>query len=60
LIGAAIYPRGTYSWPVIGSMQDLAAATVDDVKKFFGCKPNNDARRVGRLQSGDPKGWIKK
>jgi zinc protease len=24
-----------YSWPVIGSMEDLSAATLDDVKEFF-------------------------
>jgi zinc protease len=31
-----LYPAGhPYSWPVIGSMQDLSAASVDDVKDFF-------------------------
>jgi zinc protease len=31
-----IYPAGhPYSWPVIGSMADLSAASVDDVKDFF-------------------------
>jgi len=36
LIFEAIYPQGhPYSWPVIGSQEDLTAATVDDVKEFF-------------------------
>lgn len=31
-----VYPAGhPYSWPVIGSMADLSAASVDDVKDFF-------------------------
>ncbi len=33
---AMLYPAGhPYSWPVIGSMTDLSAASVDDVKDFF-------------------------
>jgi zinc protease len=33
---AMLYPRGhPYSWPVIGSMADLSAASVEDVKDFF-------------------------
>ena len=36
VVSAAIYPAGhPYSWPVIGSMADLSAATLDDVKDFF-------------------------
>jgi zinc protease len=31
-----LYPAGhPYSWPVIGSMTDLSAASLDDVKDFF-------------------------
>ncbi|HEU4698899.1 MAG TPA: pitrilysin family protein [Gemmatimonadales bacterium] len=31
-----LYPAGhPYSWPVIGSMADLSAASVEDVKEFF-------------------------
>jgi zinc protease len=31
-----LVPAGhPYSWPVIGSMEDLSAATLDDVKAFF-------------------------
>ncbi len=30
-----IFPVGQYHWPVIGSMDDLDAAGMDDVKEFF-------------------------
>jgi len=33
---AALYPKGhPYSWTTIGSMEDLSAATLDDVKGWF-------------------------
>lgn len=36
LITTNTYPAGhPYSWPVIGSMQDLDAATLDDVRDWF-------------------------
>src|SRR5690349_12007543 len=41
---AALYPAGhPYSWDVIGSMADLSAATLDDVRQFFRTyyAPNN-------------------
>ena len=41
-----LYPAGhPYSWPVIGSMADLSAASLDDVKNFFRkyYAPNNAA-----------------
>jgi zinc protease len=41
---AVLYPKGhPYSWPVIGSMADLSAATLEDVKTFFRTyyAPNN-------------------
>lgn len=41
---AALYPKShPYSWPVIGSMADLSAATLRDVKNFFRTyyAPNN-------------------
>jgi len=44
VIVAGLYPKGhPYSWPVIGSMADLTAASVDDVKNFFRTyyAPNN-------------------
>ena len=35
-IGKAAFPKGhPYSWSVIGSMEDLNAATLDDVKDWF-------------------------
>lgn len=40
----AVYPSGhPYSWPVIGSHEDLTAASLDDVKEFFKTyyTPNN-------------------
>src|SRR3954470_1906772 len=41
---ARVFPKGhPYSWSVIGSMRDLDAATLDDLKQFFGefYVPNN-------------------
>jgi zinc protease len=36
VLAASLYPSGhPYSWPTIGSMADLGAATLDDVKSFF-------------------------
>jgi zinc protease len=33
---AMLYPKGhPYRWPVIGSMADLSAASLEDVKEFF-------------------------
>ncbi len=44
IISAAMYPEGhPYHWPVIGSMTDLSAASIEDVKNFFRLyyAPNN-------------------
>ncbi len=36
VIDRALYPEGhPYSWQVIGSLQDLQAATLDDVRNFY-------------------------
>ena len=36
ILAAATYPKThPYSWPVIGSMIDLSAASIEDVKSFF-------------------------
>jgi zinc protease len=36
LMQTAVYPKGhPYSWTVIGSMEDLTAASLDDVKEWF-------------------------
>ncbi len=64
IMGAAIYPKGhPYSWPVIGSMSDLSAASVDDVKKFFRLYyAPNDATLVlsGDFDPAKAKAWIAK
>jgi len=41
-------PEHPYHWPVIGSMEDLSAATLDDVKAFFRTyyAPNNASLAV--------------
>ena len=44
ILSEALYPKGhPYSWHVIGSMADLSAASVEDVKSFFRLyyAPNN-------------------
>ena len=44
ILSAATYPKGhPYSWSVIGSMDDLSAASEEDVKNFFRLyyAPNN-------------------
>lgn len=44
IFAAAMYPKShPYSWPVIGSMTDLSAASEEDVKAFFRLyyAPNN-------------------
>ena len=44
LLSEELFPAGhPYSWPVIGSMRDLSAASLDDVKEFFQTyyTPNN-------------------
>jgi zinc protease len=35
ILAALFPPDHPYSWPVIGSLKDLSAATLDDVKNFF-------------------------
>ncbi|MCC7180543.1 MAG: insulinase family protein [Acidobacteria bacterium] len=43
-LGTMLYPSGhPYSWPTIGSMEDLSAATLPDVVEFFKTyyAPNN-------------------
>jgi zinc protease len=44
ILSAALYPdTHPYSWPVIGSMTDLSAGSLEDVKEFFRMyyAPNN-------------------
>ena len=42
-LGALAFKAHPYHWPVIGSMADLSAASLEDVKQFFRTyyAPNN-------------------
>jgi zinc protease len=64
IFSAAMYPKGhPYSWPVIGSMTDLSAASEDDVKAFFRLyyAPNNATLAVvGDFDPAQAKTWIQK
>ena len=64
IYAAAIYPKKhPYSWPVIGSMVDLSAASEDDVKDFFRLyyTPNNATLAiVGDFEAAQAKQWIAK
>ena len=64
IMSAAMYPKDhPYSWPVIGSMVDLSAASEDDVKGFFRLyyAPNNATLAVvGDFDPAQAKAWIKK
>ena len=63
-LGKALYPVGhPYSWPVIGYVDDLNAATLDDVKNFFlrWYGPNNAIVSVsGDFTSADALAMIDK
>ena len=64
IMAAAMYPKGhPYSWPVIGSMADLSAASEEDVKDFFRLyyAPNNATLAiVGDFDPAQAKQWIQK
>ncbi len=64
IISAAMYPKDhPYSWPVIGSMTDLSAASVDDVKNFFRLyyAPNNSSITIaGDFDPAQAKAWVQK
>lgn len=64
IFSAAMYPAGhPYSWPVIGSMTDLSAASQDDVKAFFRLyyAPNNATLAiVGDFDPAQAKAWVTK
>ncbi|MGI8842212.1 MAG: M16 family metallopeptidase [Gemmatimonadaceae bacterium] len=61
-ISAALYPpTHPYSWPVIGSMADLSAATLEDVKDFFRTyyAPNNATMVIsGDFVPDSAKVWV--
>ena len=64
IISAAMYPADhPYSWPVIGSMKDLSAASEGDVKNFFRLyyAPNNaTVTIVGDFDPAQAKAWVKR
>ncbi len=64
ILPAAMYPKGhPYSWPVIGSIADLSAASEEDVKAFFRLyyTPNNATLAVvGDFDPAQAKAWIQK
>jgi zinc protease len=64
IIDSATYPKGhPYSWPVIGSMKDLSAASVEDVKDFFRVyyAPNNATLTIaGDFDPAQAKTWVQK
>jgi zinc protease len=63
IIGA-LYPKGhPYSWPTIGSMADLSAASLEDVKEFFRMyyAPNNATIVIaGAVRPDSVKAWVTK
>ncbi|MBK7048225.1 MAG: insulinase family protein [bacterium] len=64
LLLGLMYPEGhPYSWPVIGSMEDLSAASREDVSEFFRLyyAPNNASLCVaGDFDPAQVKEWIAK
>ncbi|HEY6784610.1 MAG TPA: pitrilysin family protein [Gemmatimonadales bacterium] len=59
-----LYPPGhPYSWPTIGSMTDLNAASLDDVKDFFRTyyTPNNATLVIGGdIDPVQARSWVEK
>ena len=64
VINSNLYPEGhPYSWEVIGSLEDLQNATLDDVKEFFRrwYVPNNVTLTIaGDIDVEQTKAWVKK
>ena len=62
IIGKLLYPEGhPYNWQVIGSFEDLANATVEDVRNFFRTwyGPNNATLVVaGDFDEEQTKAWV--
>ena len=63
-IGEIMYPKGhPYNWTTIGSLEDLQAATLDDVKAFFRkyYVPNNTVLVLsGDFDEKQARTWIEK
>lgn len=64
VIDKALYPKDhPYNWQVIGSLEDLQNATLDDVKEFFRrwYVPNNVALVIaGDFDTVQAKKWVQK
>ena len=64
ILARATYPAANpYSWDVIGSMEDLSAASADDVKNFFRTYyvPNNAFMAIaGDFDPVQAKAWVAK
>ena len=64
ILAEAIYPPShPYSWSVVGSMDDLSAASEEDVRNFFRLyyAPNNAILAVaGDFETAQAKAWIAK
>lgn len=64
VIGKALYPEGhPYNWEVIGSLADLDAATLDDVKEFYRAwyTPNNVTLVIaGDFDTDQARQWVRK
>ena len=61
---AAVFPNGhPYSWSTIGSMADLSAASLDDVKDFFRTyyAPNNATLVIaGDFNRDSTRAWVER
>ena len=61
---AALFPKGhPYSWSTIGSMADLSAASLEDVKEFFRTfyAPNNATLVIaGDFQPDSARAWVQR
>ena len=64
MIDDALFPKGhPYSWPTIGSMADLSAASLEDVKEFFRTYyvPNNSSLSIaGDIDVAKTKALVEK
>jgi len=64
LLAKTLYPSDhPYSWPVIGSLEDLDAATLDDVKTFYNqwYVPNNVTLTIaGDFEIDEAKAYVEK
>ncbi|MCU1291039.1 MAG: putative Zn-dependent peptidase [Acidobacteria bacterium] len=63
-IGEIMFPKGhPYNWSVIGSLDDLSAASLDDVKGFFRqyYVPNNASLVIaGDFDERQARSWVEK